>query len=379
MKKKVLVLYASYGSGHKSIANYIAEYIKKEDNNIEVATLDILTYSMKIVGSISQKINSFFMLKTPAIHNFFYNLTSTKVGGDVIDSISTPIFKNKKMEEQIKKFNPDLIVATHFFGPSLAKYYNDKGVINAKILTVITDYDVIESWMKFHNDIEYFVVANKYMKKDLIKRGVDKNKIKVFGIPISPLTPIKFNKEEYLKKYRLSGKNKICIFFGGGGNGSSKTLPYIKKVAISNPKLDIIFVAGKNEHSKEVVDNFIEYNNLKNVRTIGFATNVPELLELSDFVISKPGGIQLTECLYFKKPVLMVRHSGGQEIANYKYFEMEGFGKFFKTKWGLNNHVKAIVNDNKILEKYSDNMIKKSNNNDSIIRVYDLIESILEK
>ena len=121
MKKKVLVLYASYGSGHKSIANYVAEYIKKEDKNVEVATLDILTYSMRVIGSISQKINSFFMLKTPVIHNFFYNLTSTKVGGDVIDSISTQIFKNKRMENAIKKFNPDLIVATHFFGPSLAK------------------------------------------------------------------------------------------------------------------------------------------------------------------------------------------------------------------------------------------------------------------
>ena len=378
MKKKVLILYASYGSGHKSIANYIAEYIKKEDKSVEVATLDILTYSMKVVGSISQKINNFFMLKTPAIHNFFYNLTSTKVGGDVIDTISTQIFKNKRMEQEIKKFNPDIIIGTHFFGSSLAKYYNDKGVINAKIVTVITDYDVIELWMKYHEDVEYFIVANKYMKKDLIKRGVNKNKIRVYGIPISPLIPTTFNKKEYLKKYNFSGKNKICIFFGGGGNGSSKTIPYIKKVAISNPKLDIIFVAGKNEYSKDVLDEYIELNNIKNVRTIGFATNVPDLLELCDFVISKPGGIQLTECLYFKKPVLMIRHSGGQEIANYKYFEKEGFGKFFKTRWGLNNHVKSILNDDKILKKYSDNIIKKSNNNDAIEKVYSLIKGLLD-
>ena len=377
MKKKVLVLYASYGSGHKSIANYIAQYIKKEDKNIEVATLDILTYSMKVVGSISQKVNSFFMLKTPVIHNFFYNLTSTKVGGDVVDSISIPMFLNKRMEKELARFNPDLVVATHFFGPSIAKYYNDKGVIKSEIVTVITDYDVIELWMKFHEDVKYFVVANKYMKKDLIKRGVSKNKIKEFGIPISPLVPTKFNRKEYLQKYNLSGKNKICIFFGGGGNGSSKTLPYIKKVAISNPKLDIIFVAGKNERSKEAVDNFVEINNLKNVRTIGFATNVPDLLELADFVISKPGGIQLTECLYFKKPVLMIRHSGGQEIANYKYFEKEGFGRFFKTRWGLNKHVKAILNNDKILKKYSNNMIKKSDNNDSIEKVYSLIKELL--
>ena len=379
MKKRVLIMYASYGSGHKSIANYIAEYIKKEDKNVEVATLDILTYSMKVVGSISQRINSFFMLKTPVIHNFFYNLSSTKVGGDFVDSLSIPMFINKRMERELKKFNPNLIVATHFFGPSLAKYYNDKGTINAKVVTVITDYDVIELWMKFHEEVSYFVVANKYMKKDLIKRGVEKYKIKEFGIPILPMTPTKFNRKEYLKNYNLSGKNKICIFFGGGGNGSSKTLPYIKKVAKSNPKLDIIFVAGKNEYSKSAVDDYIEKNNLKNVRTIGFATNVPDLLELCDFVISKPGGIQLTECLYFKRPVLMIRHSGGQEIANYKYFEKEGFGKFFKTRWGLNKYVKSVLSDERILTRFSDNMIKKSKNNDSIEKVYDLIKGMLDE
>lgn len=377
MKKKILIMYASYGSGHKSIANYIAEYIKKEDKNIEVATLDILTYSMKIIGSISQKINSFFMLKTPSIHNFFYNLTSTKVGGDFIDSISTPIFKNKKMRQEIQKFNPDVIIATHFFGASLAKYYNDKGITNSKIVTIVTDYDVIELWMKYHKYISYFIVANKYMQKDLIKRGVDKKKIKIYGIPISPEVPKNFDRNEHLRKYNLTGNNKICIFFGGGGNGSSKTLPYIKKVAKSNPDLDIIFIAGRNEKSKENIDYYISKNNLKNVRTLGFVSNVPELLELCDFVISKPGGIQLTECLYFKKPVLMIRHSGGQEIANYKYFESVGFGKFFRTKFGLNNYVKNILNDNKILEKFSKNMKKNSNNTDAIENVYNLIRSML--
>lgn len=370
-------MYASYGSGHKSIANYVAEYIKKEDKELEVATLDILTYSMNIIGSISQKINSFFMLKTPAIHNFFYNLTSTKVGGDFIDSISTTIFKNKKMEQEIRKFNPDIIVATHFFGPSLAKYYNDKGVTNAKIVTIVTDYDVIELWMKYHEDIKYFVVANKYMQKDLIKRGVNKNKIKVFGIPIAPKIPIKFNKNDLLKDFNFTGNKKICLFFGGGGNGSSKTLPYIKKLAKSNHNLDIIYIAGKNEHSKEVMDNFIIKNNIDNVRTLGFVTNVPELLELCDFVISKPGGIQLTECLYFQKPVLMIRHSGGQEIANYKYFESVGFGKFFRTRFSLNKYVNNMLNNPKILDNFTKNMKKSSDNKDAIERVYYLIKELL--
>ena len=75
MKKKVLILYASYGTGHKKIAEYIASYFKKQDNELDICTLDILTYSMKRVGKWSQKTNSFLMLKMPIIHDLFYAMT----------------------------------------------------------------------------------------------------------------------------------------------------------------------------------------------------------------------------------------------------------------------------------------------------------------
>lgn len=377
MKKKILIVYATYGSGHKAIANYVANYLKDENKNYEIATLDMINYSMSVVGSISQKINNFFMLKTPIIHNIFYNISSTKIGGDFFDDVSLTLFKNKKMENQIVKFNPDLVIATHFFGAGLINHYKEKGLINPKIINVVTDYDVIELWCKYHKNINYIVVGNKYMQKDLIKRKVDKKKIKVFGIPIAPMEHIKIKKDVMLKEFNFTGKRPICVFFGGGGNGSSKTLPYIKKVAISNPNLDIIFIAGKNEYSKKKVDEFINDKHLNNVRTIGFATNVPELLQLCDFVVSKPGGIQLTECLYFKKPVLMIRHSGGQEIANYKYFEAEGFGKFFKTSWGLNKFIKNMMNDTSILKVLNKNM-EQVDNTKAMENLSDLVNDMLK-
>ncbi len=374
--KRVLIVYASYGNGHKAIANYIANYVKEHDEELQVATLDILTYSMKVIGKISQKVNLFFMLKTPYIHNMFYNITSTKLGGDFIDSISTTIFKNNRMKKQIANFDPDLVVCTHFFGPSLIKYYQELGLIRPKLVTVVTDYDVIELWIKNHKIMDYIVVGNKDMQNDLIRRGVDKNKIKVFGIPIAPKMNYRFNRKKMLKEYNLSGNNKICLFFGGGGAGSSKTLPYIKRLAKNNPDLDIIYIAGKNEHSKYDVDEYVREYNLHNVRTLGFVSNVPELLELCDFVISKPGGIQLTECLYFKKPVFMIRHSGGQEIANYKYFESVHFGKYFRTSFGLNRYIKKMLSDDDLLYKYS-REIKLNTSNDAMKKLYKLIKDII--
>ena len=378
MKKRILIIYASYGAGHKAIANYIAQHFKSEDEELEIATLDMITYSMKVIGPISQKVNLFLMLKTPYIHDIFYNISSTKIGGNLLDGAAMPFFKSKRMKKMVTDFNPDVVIATIFFGASLAAYYKKKGLIDAKLIATVTDYDVIQLWMKYHKYLDYIIVGNNDMKKDLLKRKVDKKKIKVLGIPIAPKMPMKFNRKASLEKYNFSGKRPICIFFGGGGNGSSMTIPYIRKVALSRYDLDIIFIAGKNETSRKYVEDLVEKHKIENIRVLGFADNIPELLELGDFVVSKPGGIQLTECIYFKKPVFMIKHSGGQEIANYKYFESIGCGKYFRTHWGLNKYIGYLLKNPKVLEKYQNNT-KKIDNTEAMDKLYELVVNLLKK
>lgn len=52
-RKKVLVTYATYGSGHKTVANYIYEYLKKY-SNYEIKMIDLMDYE-NIIGHISKK------------------------------------------------------------------------------------------------------------------------------------------------------------------------------------------------------------------------------------------------------------------------------------------------------------------------------------
>ena len=377
MKKKILITYASYGNGHKAIANYIATYFKKEDPELEIATLDLITYSMKIVGPWSKRANSFLMLNMPYVHDFFYKVFNSKVGGRIADESSMILFKNKKMAEMIGGFNPDLTISTHFFGSSLITHYNRKGITKSKLITVVTDYEAHELWINDYKTDDYIIVGNNNEAKALTKRGVDAKKIKVFGIPIAPNVNDDFNRAKALEKYNISGLKLICLFFGGGGNGSVATLPYVKKVIKDNPNIDFIFVGGNNKVSKEFIDNWIRKYELKNVTSIGFTKEVPELLQLADFVISKPGGVQSTECLYFKKPILMITPSGGQEIANYKYFEEMGYGKFFHTSWGLNKYVNYIEKNPNVIQDFAKNM-SKNHNEEAMGKMYKLTEELLK-
>ena len=53
--KKILITYASYGSGHKSVAEYVEDYFKEHSKNFEIKVIDVMDYA-----SIFAKINQNF-------------------------------------------------------------------------------------------------------------------------------------------------------------------------------------------------------------------------------------------------------------------------------------------------------------------------------
>ncbi|HAB66121.1 MAG TPA: hypothetical protein DCE23_02015 [Firmicutes bacterium] len=377
MKKRILLTYAMYGNGHRAIAQYIESYFKQQDPELEILAIDLLKYSTPILGGVSQKVTDFFLLKFPTGWSFIYNLFDTKISSAIANQTSLSLFKNKKMKKVIEDFNPDLTISTHFFGSSLIDYYNRKGVIHSKLITVVTDYEAHSLWLKGYKREQAIVVGDKDEVNYLIKKGVEKSKIKPIGIPINPIVNSDFDVIKATKKYGFTGERPICLFFGGGGNGGTLSLPYIRKIIKSNLNIDFIYVAGKNQDSKEKVDKWIADYNAKNIKTLGYVNNVPELLQICDFVVSKPGGAQSTESLYFKKPIIMINCSGGQEVANYRYFVKNGYGRHFRTLYMFNKFIKKISDDPSVIEKMKQNMAKNKNDK-AMEKLYDIAVKIMK-
>lgn len=378
MKKRILIVYALYGNGHRAVAEYIEKYFKKQDSELEILAIDLLKYSTPIIGSLSQKITDFFLLKFPIGWSFIYNLFNNKISSEVANYMSSGLFKNKRMKKVVTDFNPDMTISTHFFGSSLIDYYNRKGIINCKLITVVTDYEAHSLWLKGHKREQAIIVGDKNEVKYLVKKGVDKKIIKPIGIPIYPLLSSNFDVVSASKKYGFDRKRPICLFFGGGGNGGVLSLPYIKNIIKSNLNINFIYIAGKNQDSKNKVDKWIKEYNVKNIKTLGYVNNVPELLQICDFVVSKPGGAQTTESLYFKKPIIMINSSGGQEVANYKYFIKNGYGCRFRTPFTFMIFMKRISNNPDILKNMQKNMFK-NNNEKAIYKLYNIAIDILNK
>lgn len=354
--KKILILYATYGSGHKTIAEYIKSYFE-QNGNYECLLVDLISYGIPIIGNLSKKTTEFFMTKLPFIWSFIYFSFDNKLSAYIFNNASMFLLKSKKLQKIIKDFNPDITIATHFFGTDLINKYNKKGLTNSKIVTIVTDYHAHNFWLSKIKCIDAIIVSSIEEKFCLLKKGFKNKQIYTSGIPICPKIYESVDKEKLLKKFKIYNNNKNILFFVGGGNGALNNLIYFKEILKNNYDCNVLFIAGKNKKAYSKAKEYVKKYNSSNVRLYGYVTNVNEFYMVSDFVVTKPGGAQITECLYFNKPMLLVKSNGGQEIANRKVLCHKGYAKWGKNKKAFNSYYKLMLDDN-YLSKMCDNISK---------------------
>ena len=335
---------------------------------------------MNAIGRISQKAfeNNFKSTNGHFFFTIFYNMFNHKVTTYPYKFYAQVILKNKKLKEEITTFNPDLVISSHFFGHIIATIYKNSGLINPKIISIITDYASHEMWLKNEKELDAIIVSNNIVAAELIKKKIDKDKIYPFGIPILE----NFNQEidiaEVKKKYQVNNDKLTFLFFAGGSIGASFTYNYLKELLERKYDINVIFVCGKNEEIKERVECLVKAEQYNNVTVIGFSNEVNKLLKISDVVISKPGGLCLTECLEMKKPILVIPGSGGQEIYNAKFICKNGYGINCNKATKLADVVGRLLKRPGILNNLNKNLSKYEENK-SVEKIYDLSNKLLNE
>ena len=373
--KKLLVLYASYGSGHKSVGMYIRDYYAERGYVVE--TIDLLAYAMPVLGSFTKKANEFLMTRIPSLWSLLYFAFDNRLTANVYQKFTLRLFDNKNLRETIVNFNPDLVVATHFYGSSLIAKYKEKGILNSKLVTVITDYKSHDVWLKEVKTTDAIVVSSYEEKLRVMKYGFKSNQIYTSGIPILPNALENVDRVSLFKKFKLSGNRPVILFFCGGGNGATNNLKYLKALLKEEIDAEILLIAGKSKKAKEKAHEIVNRYGAENVKIYGFVTNIAEFYKVCDFVITKPGGAQVTECLYYRKPMILIKSNGGQEIGNRVFLIKKGYALGFLSIIGFVKNVKKLLVQEKVLNKMIKN-IDKLKQEKSMEKLYGLSEKLLK-
>jgi processive 1,2-diacylglycerol beta-glucosyltransferase len=88
-------------------------------------------------------------------------------------------------------------------------------------------------------------------------------------------------------------------------------------------EIQIIAVTGRNKKLQNQLESLAQ-NSTKNVRILGYTDRIDELMDISSLLITKPGGITVSEALVKKLPILIMTPIPGQEERNAQFLVNSG-------------------------------------------------------
>ncbi len=329
--KNILIFYASYGGGHLNAAKSIHEYISNHYENNSIELIDCMKYVNKAVEKLTTATYREAAKKAPWVWGKIYSNSQT----GPLAHLSTRSNKIMaiKLLKLLREKKPDLIISTHPFSSQMCSYLKRKGKITAKIATIMTDFAPHDQWLVGSDFTDYFFVANDKMKDYLVQKNIADKKVFVTGIPLSSRFLQKYDRKEILDNYHLKEGKQNILFFGGGefGLGKNRTFDIFNSLIKSSKDRQIIAIAGKNEKMKTKFDEIVKTNHASGrVRVLSFTNQIPELMSISDLVVTKPGGMTTTESLASKLPMIIINPIPGQEEENAEFLESKGVGIWIK-------------------------------------------------
>ena len=228
----------------------------------------------------------------------------------------------KKMVDEME---PDLVISTFPMISRGVGYYKEKYESDLELITCITDVSSHYEWLVDGTD--QYLVACPDVKYEMIHKGIDPDKIVVYGIPVAE----KFkNRQESKKAGRLISDNiigmpelkkgKEILIMGGGLGILPKSQAFYEDLN-SAPGIHTTIVAGNN---KEIYKNL--HGKYENITVLGFTDQVDSLMERADCIVTKPGGITVFEAIYSNTPIISFAPTLPNEQRNVEFIEDNNFG-----------------------------------------------------
>lgn len=332
---KVLIVYASAGAGHFKAAEAAYSYFKEKCKDIDAEIIDVLNEANPLFRFNYSWGYTHLITSAPLLWQLAFWVTYnkplrfiTRPVASIINRLNTKDFAGILIQK-----NPDYIISTHFLPSEIAALLKKEKKINSKLITVITDFQVHPFWVEPETDV--YIVASGFTKKLLISEGISEDKIRESGIPIHSKFLEEQNKEILCEKLGIAN-NKFTVLIVTGSFGMG---PIQEIIGMLYKDTQILVVCAKN---KELYERLKE-KNYPDVLVFGFIDNMQELMAVSDVIVTKPGGLSISELLSLELAPVFISPIPGQETSNIEALKSYGVGISAKDA----NELQKIVLDYK--------------------------------
>lgn len=336
---KFLILYASYGDGHLQVARAIKSSLEELGNHRTVM-VDLMAESHPWLNEVTRR----FYLKSythmPSLYGWMYDFTKPMKHDSWFGGLLHS-FGREKIRRILQTEQPDIIVHT-FPGFALPEHKRRKGSFPPSF-TVITDFDLHGRWV--HPGIDRYYVATDDLKRELTQLGIPNHAVQVTGIPLKRGFRAAAATGELYERYNLN-PNQPIILIMAGAHGVMPDVAQICSGLLNDANVQVALVCGRNLLMKESIEKqFQDHPCFSRLHVYGFIEPIHELMAISDCLITKPGGVTLSEGITAGLPLFIYRPVPGQEKQNARYLASKGAAVIADEVNELTDQILKLVHD----------------------------------
>ncbi len=368
---KILILSCSTGEGHNSAAK--ALFNKARELNMEAVIADPVGFGGDTAKNIVADLYNNTIKTAPKLFGAVYKI------GELYDktNLRSPVYYAnslyaKRLGEYIQKEGFDAVISTHLYGMEALFALRQKGISQVKSYGVLTDYVSIPFFCEAK--IDGYFVPKLTIKPQMIKKGVDKDKIFETGIPVGDKfanSPDKYAAREALD---IPQDKKVYLIMSGGVGCSKISEICSELVKREKGDYQAYIITGRNLKIKANLQS--RYSGNDKIKVLGFTEKVNLYMKAADAVITKPGGLSSTEIAVCTAPMVHLELFAGCESKNAEYFAKNKLSLFARNTTDAVKKAHYLASNPKVAEKMKNNQ-QKTIPNDSAYQILKKIEESL--
>jgi len=308
---KVLILSVTAGYGHHATAKALREELESRGATVEV--VDVLKQINKLLQEAFAKGYLFSTKYGKEAYKRIYSLMEQK--GQRTSQYNfgnlAPALMATRFDEVIADYAPDVIVCTHVTAAhvvSEVKRHHE----TAPAIGIVTDYTMHPFW-EDATRVEYIVLASELLTHRATAIGIEKSRIVPLGIPVQTKFKEKIPKTQAREMLGLNQEAPVVLVMGGsmGFGGIAKLVESLK-----DTNMQVLAVSGSN---KRQFNKLCQLGDVPNLHVFGFVNNIDQLMDAADCIITKPGGMTVTESMVKGLPMILTKPIPGQEERNTEF------------------------------------------------------------
>jgi processive 1,2-diacylglycerol beta-glucosyltransferase len=341
---RVLILTASYGSGHNAAARSLASAFHRAG-----AAATVVDHFRDLVHPVfaraTRGLYHWVLRRAPNLWGAAYAL------GDRLPSNSPLTFGATRLgyaglAALLEREAPDAVVTVHATPAVVMAALAARGVRMPPHTTVVTDFVAHSQWIA--HGVDRYCVAADEVKHEFIARGIPPARVVVTGVPVRAEFEASVDPVEARAAFGLSSRLPVVLAMAGA-QGSLGRLPDVVQ-ALTQVRLPLqaLVIAGLD---RRLESDLRDRTAGSTIRTLGYVTDVRRLMAAADVVVTKAGGMTLAEALAAEVPLVVFGSLPGQERRNERFASQCGIALVARSRDELKQALERALSDPALLQR----------------------------